>query len=189
MHSVDLADQAGLHPLAGEADTLGRAALIAHLGHDPGGFGGGMEASHLGEATAHRLLDVDVLLRGDRGHRDREVHVIRSRNRHGVDLVRHLLEHHAEILEPFGVFQPIRVGPSLLAAGDSGATAFFVHIAQRDELLVRQSGERRAAAAAHADLGDAQALVGRTRALAAQAMRQNQDGAEGSGRRQKLATR
>ena len=115
--------------------------------------------------------------------------MIRSRNRHGVDLVRHLFEHHAEILEPFGVFQPIRVGPSLLAAGDSGATAFFVHITQRDELLVRQSGERRAAAAAHADLGDAQALVGRTRALAAQAMRQNQDRAEGSGRRQKLATR
>jgi hypothetical protein len=40
-------------------------------------------------------------------------------------------------------------------------------------LLVRQSGERRAAAAADADLGDAQAFVGRTRALAAQAMGQN----------------
>mgnify|MGYP000863615879 CR=1 FL=1 len=186
---MDLTDQAGLHPLAGEANALGRAALVAHLGHDARGFRGSMEAPHLGEATAHRLLNVDVLFRGDRGHRDREVHVVRSRDRHGVDLVRHLLKHHAIVLEPFGVFEPIRVGPRLFATGDSGATALVVHITQRDELLVCQSGERRAAAAAHADLGDAQAFVRRTRALAAQAMWQNQNGAKRGSGRQKLATR
>ena len=188
VHGVNLADQPGLHPLAGEADALGGAALVAHLGHDARGFRGGMEAPHLGEATAHRLLDVDVLLRGDRGHRDREVHVVRRRDRDGVDLVRHLLKHQAEVLEPLGVFQLIR-RPRLLAAGDSGATAFFIHVAQGDELLAGETSERSATTAAHADLGDAQTLVGRARALAAQAVRQNQDGAERRRRRQKLATR
>ncbi len=189
MHRVDLADQPGLHPFAGEADAFGGAALVAHLGHDARGFRGGMEAPHLGEATAHRLLDVDMLLRGDRGHSNWEVHVVRSRDRHGVDLVRHLLEHHAEVLEPFGIFQPIRVRPRLFATGDAGATAFFVHITQGYELLVRQSRKRSTAAAAHADLRNAQTLVGRTRALATEAVRQNQDGAEGGTGRQKLATR
>jgi hypothetical protein len=42
-------------------------------------------------------------------------------------------------------------------------------------LLISETGERRAAAAAHADLGDAQTFVGRPLALAPQAVRQNQD--------------
>ncbi len=103
--------------------------------------------------------------------------MVRGGDGDGIDLIGHLIQHHAEVCEPARVLEPFSIGRLLGCAGESGAAALLVDVAEGNELLVGETGHRGAPAAASADKGDAQAIVGGFGALAAQATREDEKGA------------
>ena len=81
-----LADASVAHDLARPAEERAGALLRAELEDPPGLPDRGPQRLVLGDAQAHRLLQVDVLARPHCGQRDQDVPVIRGGDDHGVDV-------------------------------------------------------------------------------------------------------
>lgn len=96
------ADGTLLDPFFGHALSVHGAALIAHLGDDFGVFGGAVEVADFGDVVAEGLLDADVLAVLDGVHGGEVVGVVRGGDDDPVDLVRHFIEHLAEVLVELG---------------------------------------------------------------------------------------
>ena len=92
-------DDAGLFPSL-ELEIVGFGmALVTHLGNDIIFLGGPHHDLNLLEGTCHRFLHIDMLAIADGFDGDGEVRMVGHTYRDGIDLVSHLLEHLAEILE------------------------------------------------------------------------------------------
>lgn len=87
-----------LDPLLGHALAIHRPALIAHLGDDFRLLGGAVQITHLRDVIAQGLLHADVLAVFDGMHRGEVVRVVGGGDDDAVDLVRHFVEHLAEVL-------------------------------------------------------------------------------------------
>src|SRR5262249_29993908 len=125
----------------------------------------------LKQGTCERLLTVDVLASADGCQRGNGMDVVRCADRHGVDVLRLLVEHHAKVL----VAPRSREGP----IGASGP--FVIHVAQGDDIGTKP-GERGDVAAAHAagaDAGQVDPLTRRDKASPSQHVTWD-DGGHGS---------
>lgn len=91
-----------LDPFFGHALAVHGAALIAHLGDDFGVFGSAVEIADFGDVVAEGFLDADVLAVLDGVHGGEVVGVIWGGDDDAVDLVRHFVEHLAEVLVELG---------------------------------------------------------------------------------------
>ena len=145
MNRLDFANHASLN--LGDATThrVKRGPLVAHLGADAVLLREIAKITSFADRTGQRLLGVRVLAVLERFRRDDRVHVVRGRNRNGVDLVHH-----------FGVqIFVVRVG---LAAGEFLRFAlkrFAVDVADRNDFAVKARLRDVAGAfAANADTGD-----------------------------------
>ena len=122
MDRVYVADGAVADPLDKHSAALEGMALVAHLRDDLVPLSGLDHRAAFGDGVGQRLFAVHVLamLHGRNG-RDRMV-MIRSANHHGVDVFVHLVEHLAEVAEPFGLGMvlecPRGIAPVHVAEGD-----------------------------------------------------------------------
>jgi hypothetical protein len=134
------------------------------LRHDLVVLGGLHQGADLADGMGQGLLAIDVLAPLDGRHGRHGVRMVGRADDHRVDLVRHLVEHLAEVLIDLGV-RELRDLRTLAALGPQ------VHVAQGDDLRAAVAGDRFDVAAAHAasaDAGDVQSLTGRRRALPSQ---------------------
>ena len=74
-----------------------RMALVPHLGDHSAPGSQVDQALALTEGVRQRLLHIDRLAQRHRQHRGTEMGVIGSGNQYGINLIRHLLQHHTEI--------------------------------------------------------------------------------------------
>ncbi len=152
VHLAHGADEAGLHPLADQARALHRVALVAHLrGLRRAPPGLRHQGTHLVQRARQRLLAVDVLAGLERSHGDGRVGVVGGGDGDGVDALRVLVEHLAEVAVPL---RP-RVAQEGVVAG------LPVHVAERVDRLAADTGHVRAAHPPHPDAGDAQRVARR----------------------------
>ena len=77
---------AGLEPFAGQPQPFARVAVVAHLRDQASLLGDAGHYAGLLDRVGHRLLDVDVLARAERGERDRGVHVVGCGDHHRLDV-------------------------------------------------------------------------------------------------------
>ena len=98
-------------------------ALVTHLCGNTVLSGGHLHQASLFNRMRAGLLHIDVLAHLHRQHGDREVHVVRRRNRHAVELVAQIFEHLAVVL----------VDLRARIAVDGVAKTAAVHIAQADD--------------------------------------------------------
>ena len=97
--------------------------LVSHLSHNVRGFGGRRHGPGFFDGVSHRFLDVYMLAELNCCHGHRHVHMVRGRNRDGIDVG--LLQEFPPIVVQLGarVFQ-------------SGATeGAIVHVADRHDIL------------------------------------------------------
>ena len=83
-------------------------SLIAHLADDAVLLLRRLQELAFAEGVGQWLLDVDMLAEAHRVHAGGEVRVVGRRHENGVDLVRHLVEHLPEILEPRQIRKPLQ---------------------------------------------------------------------------------
>ena len=103
---------------------FGGVPLVAHLRRDAGRLRGLGQLAAFVERVGERLLAVDVLARADRRHRGDGVDVVGRADRDGVDVLRLLVEHLAEILVP----------PRLREGLERAGGALVVHVAEGDDV-------------------------------------------------------
>ena len=133
----------------------GRAhALVAHLRHQPGALGHGVEhRAHLAELLDERLLPVDVLAVLERRQHDDRVVVVRRAHDHAVELVRVERERLAEVAAGEGVRMLLRHGGERIG----------IHVAETREgdrrVRLELRAVRRRDAPADANLQELEALV------------------------------
>ena len=127
-------------------------ALVAHLRGDPRLLGGFADLAAFPHGANERLFAVYVLALRQRPEGDREVHVVGRADHDGVDVLVHLVEHHAVVAESRNVREGV------VTVGG----AAVVGVAKRDELRVgrtRDGVDRVAAPAAHSDHGHIELVV------------------------------
>ena len=83
-------------------------SLIAHLADDAVLLLRRLQELAFAEGVGQWLLDVNMLAEAHRVHAGGEVRVVGRRHENGVDLVRHLVEHLPEILEPRQIRKPLQ---------------------------------------------------------------------------------
>ena len=125
-----LADHSGADRFHRLADALAGVALISHLGDHLVALLGFQEGSRLPDVMGQRLLGVNVDPALHRRERGGEMRVIRGGNDHRVDVLVHLVEHHAEV-----VVKRLRGAPVLHVF----RTEIAVHIAEGDEIFLAAS--------------------------------------------------
>ena len=125
MDLFDRTDDARLHDLDGPAESILRAALVAHLRHHFVVLGQFAQVPRLVHGLRQRLLAVHVFahLDGSRGHEG--MAMVGYRHRHGVDVLFFFFQHVAPVL-----VKP-RVG--VQAAGFFGLV--LVDVADGDDFL------------------------------------------------------
>lgn len=84
-------------------DAATGMALVPHLGDDPKFFFGPHQDFRFLEGAGEGLLDVDVLAERHRLNGGGEVGVVGGADRDGIDVLTHLIEHLAEIMEALGI--------------------------------------------------------------------------------------
>ena len=93
-----LTDNASLDPFADDAGALLGVSLIAHLGDDAVFAGRLGNLTSLADGPGEGFFNIDVLAQLHGPHGDGEVHVVRSGNNDGIDLVFHFIEHFPVVL-------------------------------------------------------------------------------------------
>ena len=146
---LDFADNAGLNLRDAATHRVKRRTLVAHLRANAVLLGEITKITSFADRTGQRLLGVGVLASLEGFGGDDRVHVVRSTNRDGVDLVHHFRIEFAVI----GVGLGVRIG--LRFTGQRVA----VGVAQSDDFAVK-SGliDIARALAADADTGERNAL-------------------------------
>ncbi len=150
-HLGHFAELAGLDDFADLDKAVHGAAMVAHLGNEPGFFDGPGQFARLRDGVRKRLFHIDMFSRRHTGHGRRKVHVVRGGDDDGVEFVAHLFEHLPVVLEPWhvGVF-PIVV-----------RRLPVIHVAEGRKGLMRHLPDGMPALAAHTDVSDSQLLIGR----------------------------
>src|SRR5437870_4428331 len=143
---VHLADSARPNPFAELADGAGGMTLIAKLRHDFVLVGGSHERADFMDIMSQRLFAIDMLAAPHGFHSNDGMSVIGCADDDSIDLLTHLIEHHAIIFEL----------PGIGIFGEQFASVFGVHIAKGDDVLSfrRYFINIRAAPAANAYAGD-----------------------------------
>ena len=152
MNGMHLADGAGPDPLADPANGTKGMPLVAELG-DHFVFAGSLhQRTDFLDAVRQRLFTINMLamLHGLQG--DDRMRVIGRADDYRVDLLVHLVEHDAKVLEPpgLGILRELLGG------------VVIVHVAQRDHVLAfaRDGVNVGASLAADADAGHVELFVG-----------------------------
>jgi len=83
--------------------TAGGVTLVTHLGDDAEFFLTADEDFGFFEGVGQGLFDIDVLAKGHGLNGGGEVGVVGSGDGDGVDVIAHLVEHLAEVVEAFGI--------------------------------------------------------------------------------------
>ena len=166
MDGMDLADGSRPDPFADAADGPAGMALVAQLRDDLVLGGRGHESAHLLDGVGQRFFAIDVFAAAHGFHGNDRVGVVGSADDDRVNLLAHLVEHDAVILEPFG----------LGILGELLGGVVVVHVAEGDEVLAfaRDGVDVGAALAADADSGDVEFVVeqGAVRARAGEKVEQ-----------------
>ena len=143
------ADDAGLDHFDRAAQTIMRAALIAHLRGDFVFAGEVAQITRLMHRLRERLLTINVFAKFDRRRGNQCVHVIGRRNDHGINVL-FLVEQ----LTPVAVKFCIRIFCAL-AGG-----LRLVNVAQRNDVVGVATIRVTRAFAGRTDAGDVQLVVG-----------------------------
>ena len=153
MGLVDIAENAGFHPLLQHEDAAARVALISHLAGEFGLLLQRHQIPRLGDAVRQRLLQVNGLSGQQASLAVEVMRVVRCGDNDAVDALAVLIEHLAEV----GNKGHVRVG----FAGLGGPT--FMHVGKRGEVhavVVLQALHGVPAFAAGSDEGDVELLIG-----------------------------
>ena len=147
-----LANGAAPDQFNGATQPIFGAALVAHLGDDLVLERGQAHDSRFVHRAREGLFTIDVFAALHGRHRGDGMSVVGRGHQHGIDLLVHLVEHPAEILE--------RLGLGMLLV--NVARPLCVHVAQRHDVHARPGKviEVTPSLAADADAGDIQLVVG-----------------------------
>ena len=122
VHFAHRTQNAGPDPFVREPGSFRGVALIAHLRGDAGHMGGlGYRATFM-ERAGERFLAVNVFACTDRCHGRDRMDVVWSAHRYGVDMLRLLVQHLAEVF--------VSACPRKCSVGAGGA--LVVDVAQGD---------------------------------------------------------
>ena len=152
MNGMHLADGARPDPLAEPANRAAGMPLIAKLGDHLVLAGGLHERADFLDRVGQWLFAINMLVMLHGRHRNNRVGVIGGADDHRVNLLVHLVEHHAK------VFELRRLG----ILGELLGRVLLIHVAQGD-YVVAQLGQLihvAASLAADADAGDVEFFVG-----------------------------
>ena len=146
MDRVHVANGPGPNPFANPPDGATGVTLVAQLCDHFVLVRRCHQLAHLVHGMRERLFAINMFAASHRFHRNERVRVVRCANDDAVDVLAHLVEHHAIIFEPFGVG----------IFGEFLARIFFIHVAKRHDVVTQSGGfaNVRAAAAADANAGD-----------------------------------
>ena len=109
------------------ANAVTRMTLIAHLRNNLVALAGFEESSRLPDVVRERLLRVDMNTALHGSKRSGEMRVVRRRDDHCIDLLVHLVEHHAEV-----IVERLRSAPVLHVF----CAMVSIYIAERDEVFL-----------------------------------------------------
>ena len=170
MQLLRIPDDSGLDALDRPAQSVLRAALIAHLRGQLFLAGQPAHLARFPDRLRERLLAVNMFAQAHGGDGSRAMHVIRRRDGNGVDRFAHLIEHFAPVAIKLGV-----VGPTLLRGAVQQRLVFPIQrigidVAECDDVAAKSESAVGIAVtlSSHADAGDVDALV---RALPTQEVR------------------
>lgn len=147
----DIADCSGTHHFHESADAAGRMALIADLRHEVLLARNLPQGAEFRDAVRQWLLAVDVLPKPHRRHGSREVRVVRRRHEHGINAIRHLIEHLPEITEAL----------CLRMLSEAVRRPSVIDVAQGDHILMRHAAQVGSALTTAANHRQPDPVVGR----------------------------
>ena len=135
-HVTDLTDRAALNVLHEAAHALVAVAMVADLRRDARLFLRRVHEAHLLDREGHRLLDVDVKALRHREDRGGGVMVVGRRDRDGVDLAPHLIQHFTVIVKRPDL-RAVRRRLMMLHHGADHVPMARIRLGHADDLLVR----------------------------------------------------
>lgn len=149
---ADITDHTRANRFDRLANAIAGMTLVAHLRDHLVAIAGFEESSRLPDVVCERLLRVDMNAALHGRKRSCEMRVVRRRDDHGIDLLVHLVEHHAKVVK-----ERLRRAPVLHVF----CAMVSIYIAERHEvflaaaLFVRLLGNP----SARADEGDIEFAV------------------------------
>ena len=133
MNLRDLADGPRLHHFHKPADIVRRVALIPHLGDHLLVQRRLAHGAHFGHRVGERLFTINMFAMTNGRERGHCVGVVGSSDEHGINVIRHRIEHFPEILEAFGLGEPV----------EAIRRTALIHIAEGHDVLARHGTEIR----------------------------------------------
>ncbi len=126
-HFADITDHTRANRFDRLANAVARMTLVAHLRDHLVALAGFEESSRLPDVVRERLLCVNMNAALHGRKRSGEMRVVRRRDHHCIDVLVHLVEHHAEVIE-----ERLRRAPVLHIF----CAMVAIYIAERDEVFL-----------------------------------------------------